>query len=338
MTGGAKTVTKKQPERQNTHQAGRREAQRGFSMPELVTVMTVVGAILGPLLASFDSSMDAIHSEHSEVVLETAHEALIRYAAQHDGCLPFAADWEGGLPNTDQNGAPGYTDTGVAKDNSRAGDLPWAELGLAETFRDGDDGRIQYYVASQYADLSNGCVARQIGEEWNPIESYDGSDDPIYLHFTPPGGSHGLYVIDGPLASGTRPDSASYTDISDALPASLLELRRGPNIKKNGPQKDVLSAQNVFVLIATGDNINGFSSNNLPYMRDENHRAGANGQPWNLNLNNVDDVRFAATHEFDANDQGKDGDDMLMVVSFLSFKSELGTFGVHVEPFCKTAC
>ncbi len=338
MTGGAKTVTRKQPKRQNTHRTGRREAQRGFTMPEMVAVMTVVGAILAPVLESVDTSIGAIRSEQNQFTLETAREALIRYAAQHDGCLPFAADWEGGLPDTDQTGSPGYTDTGVAVSNTRAGDLPWADLGLTAAFRDGDGLRIQYYVASQYADLDADCAARQIGEEWNTMVSYRGSVAvPIYLHFTPPGGSPGLYGIVGPLAAGTRPDSA-YTDISDALPASLLELRRGPDIKKNGDENDVLSAQNVFVLIATGDNINVFPSNDLPYMRDENHRSNSGGAPWNLNQNVVDEVRFAATHEFDANDQGKDGDDMLLVTSFLSFKSELRTFGVHLAPICETSC
>ena len=337
MTGGAKTVTGQRPERRNPHRAGRRQAQRGFSLLEMAAVMTAAGAILGPVLASFESSIDAIRGEQNEVVLETAREALIRYAAQHDGCLPFAADWEGGLPDTGQTGAPGYTDTGIAANNTRAGDLPWADLGLAESFRDGDSLRIQYYVASQYADLDVGCAARSIGEAWNPMVSYDGSVASIYLHFTPPDGSGGLYEINGFLASGTRPDSG-FNDIGDALPSSLLELRRGPDVKKNGDESDVLSAQNVFVLIAVGDNINANSSINLPYMRDENHRSNSGGAPWNLNQNNVDGVIFAATHEFNGSDEGKDGDDMVMAMSFLSFKTDVRKFGVQLAPICETSC
>ncbi len=337
MTGGAKTVMRKQPKRQNTHQAGRRQAQRGFSLPELVAVMTAVGAVLAPILSSFDSSIEAIRGEQNEVVLETAREALIRYAAQHDGCLPFAADWEGGLPNTDPTGASGYTDTGAAIDDTRAGDLPWAELGLSDSFRDGDGLRIQYFVASQYADLDVGCAARSMGEEWNPMVSYDGSVASIYLHFTPPGDSGGLYEIDGALASGTRPDSG-YADISDPLPDSLLELRRGPDIKKNGEESDVLSAQNIFVLIAVGDNINANSSILLPYMRDDNHRSKASGAPWSLNVGLIDEVIFAATHEIDGSDEGKDGDDMVLAMSFLSFKTDVRKFGVQLAPICETSC
>ncbi len=314
------------------------EAQRAVTMPDLLVVLTTAGMLFGVILTGFNNTMDSTHEEFTQMTLKTARDALIKFAAQNDGCLPFAADWEGGLSNTDQNGDPGYTDTGVARDNTRAGDLPWADLGLSKSFRDGDGLRIQYYVASQYADLGNGCVARSLGAEWNATVSYRGTvSDPLYVYYTPPGGARGLYEIDDTLPAGTRPDSL-FLDIGDPLPASLLEQRRGPDIKKKGAESDVMSAQNVFVLLATGKNLSGFSSIDLPYMRDENHRANAGGSPWNLNNTVVDETRFAATHEFDANDHGSDGDDMLLVTSFLSFKSELRTFGVHLEPICKTAC
>ena len=310
----------------------RRENQKGFSLPELVLTMTAVGAILSPVLDAVDSSMDSIHAEQNQSILETAREALIRYAVRNDGCLPFAADWEGGLANTGQNGGIGYTDTGVAKNNNRSGDLPWTDLGLGDSFRDGDGLRIQYYVASQYADFGSGCEASARGEDWNQLVAYEGTvSDPIYLYFTPPGGSRGLYEIDDTLAAGTRPDGG-FSQVGISLPANLLELRRGPDIKANGTESDVLSAQNVFVLIATGDNINPNNSIGLPHMRDDNHRAnGSGGAPWNLNQNNIDDVRFSATRDYNGDDEGASGDDMLLVASFLSFKSDLRAFGVKME-------
>ena len=312
------------------------ETQRGFTMTELVVVMGAVGAILTPILGAVDASMDTIRVEQSEVTMQTAREALIRHAARNDGCLPFAADWEGGLPNTDQTGAPGYTDTGVAKDNARAGDLPWADLGLSEGFGDGGGLRIQYSVASQYADAGSGCAARAMGAEWNQMVTYQGPPtDILYVNYTPPGGSRGLYEIDGTLVAGTRPD-ASFADVGDPLPSSLLELRRGPDVKAPGSEKDVLSAQNVFLLLATGDNINTIASINLPYMRDANHRGNSGGGPWNLNQNVIDGVVFSATRAFDGSDEGKDGDDILMAVSFLSFKADLRKFGVRLEPVCQT--
>lgn len=317
------------------------KAQRGFSMPELIAVMTAIGAVLTPVLSAVDTSMESIHTEQTEVVLSTARDALIHYAAQNDGCLPFAADWEGSLPNTDQVGAPGHVDTGIAVADTRAGDLPWSDLGLSEKFRDGNGLRVQYYVASQYSALGDDCLARGIASQWNPSVTYDGSvGDPIYLFDAPSGvNTGGLYIIDGELAAGTRPEAGGFDDsASDLLPDSLLALHRGPDIKGSGGQSDVLSAQNVFVLIATGDNINPLSSINLPYMRDENHRAGSSGTPWQLNQSEVDDSIFAATRAFHTSDQGKDGDDMVLAVSFLSFKADLRTFGVTIAPICDSGC
>jgi type II secretory pathway pseudopilin PulG len=259
---------------------------RGFSVIELVAALATVGAIVTPVLSAVDTSLTTIRSEQSEVTLKIARNALVRYAAQNDGCLPFAADWEGALPDTNQTGATGYTDTGNPVNNARAGDLPWNALGLSETFRDGDGLRVQYYVASQYADQGNGCAAHSIGVLWNPLVAYKGTiADPIYLFDTPSGvNTGGLYTVDDILAAGTRPAAGGFSDSSsDFPPTSLLELRRGPNIKGSGDQKDVLSAQNVFVLIAAGDNINSNSSINRPHIRDENHRSNSGGAPWNLN-------------------------------------------------------
>ena len=318
------------------------EAQRGFTMPDLVVVLSTMGVLFGPVLAVFDDSMEATHDEFTQISLDAARTALITFSAANNGCLPFTADWEGGLPDTDQNGASGYTDTGVGKANARAGDLPWADLGLGKHFVDGGGLRIQYYVASPYTDADNdpsngySCAAGARGVEWNPRVTYDGTVDPQYLYYTPPGGDRGLYKITGVLPAGTPP--ASGDNVADPLPIALLELRRGPDVKANGSQNDVLSAQNAFVLLATGKNINPNASINLPYMRDEDHASNSGGAPWNLNQNDVDDERFSATRSVHASDQGKDGDDTLLVVSFLNFKAALEGYGIHMEPICETAC
>ena len=329
----ARSASLNRGSREPVHRDNRRECQKGFSLPELVVILTAAGAILSPVLDVVGSSMETIRAEQNQAILETAREALLRYAARNDGCLPFAADWEGSLPNTDQGGGTSYTDTGVAKSNTRAGDLPWTDLGLGDSFRDGDGLRIQYYVASQYADFGADCDASAKGEDWNQLVAYDGTvSNPVYLYYTIPGGSRGLYEVNDSLAAGTSPAVGGYSVLGNSLPANLLELRRGPNIKAAGSEKDILSAQNIFVLIATGDNVNANNSINLPFMRDENHRAnGSGGAPWNLNQNIVDDVRFSATHEFDSSDDGLSGDDMLLVTSFLSYKSSLRSFGVKLE-------
>ena len=309
----------------------RRETQRGYSMIELVVALSVGGAVMAPVVNAVDQSMVTIQAIQNETNLKTAHEALIRYAAQNDGCLPFAADWEGSLPNTDETGAPGYTDTGIARDNVHAGDLPWTDLGLGDSFRDGDSLRIQYYVATPYADFGSGCVAATRYEHWHQNVTYDGTAISIYLYHTPRGGSLGLYKVDGVLAAGTSPEVGGYSEESESLPDNLLELRRGPDVMAAGTESDVLSAQNVFVLIATGNNINPDTEINLPYMRDENHLYDGVGTSWELNEGEVDDVLFSATHEYNSDDEGASGDDTLLVTSFLSFKSDLRSFGVKLE-------
>lgn len=315
-----------------TCRRNRRKNQKGASMLELVFSLAVGGAIMVPVVGTVSSSMDTIRVLQNKSILDTAHEALNRYAARNNGCLPFAADWEGGMANTDQNGSIGYTDTGVAKNNARAGDLLWTDLDLGDNFRDGQGLRIQYYVASQYADFGSDCDASDKNENWNQRVSYDGTASTIYLYYTPSGGSLGLYEVDGVLAAGAPPDTG-FSDVGVSLPDNLLELRRGPDIKANGSESDILSAQNVFVLIATGDNINPNNSINLLYMRDANHRANSTGNaPWNLNQNFVDDVRFSSIREYDVDDEGSNGDDTLLVVSFLSFKSDLRSFGVQLKP------
>ena len=329
--------------RMQQHHHRRAHAQRGFSLPELAVVMVSGGLILGPSLTTISSIIDGMHERQNIIVLETARDALITFAGAHGGCLPFAADYEGGQPNTDQNGAPSPAnpDTGIGRADSHGGDLPWAELGLGNNFLDHDGLRVQYYVASQYTDIdadsSNGinCAAGQRGTQWNSRITYDGTGEPQYVYYESPGDDQELYKIVGVLPAGTPPDGVhkSIADaVSDPLPNALLELRRGPDINGANVQSDVLSAQNVFVMIVTGTNINTSATIGLPFMRDVNHKKNQGSAPWPLNQENVDKVRFSATHEFDSSDQSNSDDDTLLVVSFNRFKRYVFKYGVSVKP------
>ena len=117
----------------------RRNGRPGFTLIELAIVMVVAGLLLVPLLRMAGSAVVSTRLKKTQSVLETASEALIAFAAINGGCLPFAADAEGGLPDTDASGAASSTpDTGFRNGNQNAGDLPWAELGLTNDFLDGD--------------------------------------------------------------------------------------------------------------------------------------------------------------------------------------------------------
>ncbi len=325
------------------------ETQRGYTMPDLLVVLTTAGMLFGPVITAFNDTMDSTHEEFTQMALETARDALIDYAAQNNGCLPFAADFEGGMPDTDDSGAftPGSADTGVGASGKHGGDVPWADLGLGKKFRDGEGLRIQYYVASQYTDDDNDpdngltCRAGVRGAEWNPSVTYNGSkSQPDYVYYTPSGSDRRLYKITKTLPAGTPPDMVVddlTEDFTGPFPASLLEVRRGPDVTSGGSNSDVVSAQNVFVLSAPGENRNA-QANNRTHIRDANHVADGLGNPWVLDSQVVDNVIFSATHNIDPADQGNDGDDTLMVVSFIGFKAALNKYGLHLEPVCEEAC
>ena len=67
-------------------------------------------------------------------------------------------------------------------------------------------------------------------------------------------------------------------------------------------------------------------------MRDVNHKENQGNAPWQLNQENVVNVQFSATHEFDLIDQSNGSDDMLLVVSFNRFKRDVFKYGVSVKP------
>ena len=318
-------------------------SQRGFTVIELSIVLLVAGLLLVPLLKLAFTSVGGNRDQQTEAALQKAVDALITYADVNNGCLPFAADFEGGLPDTDLSGDP-LTDAGTANNNQYAGDLPWAELGLASENRDGDFLRIQYYAASPYVGAN--CIAGYRGQEWNPQVEYVGTNsNPIYVYVTvnpTPSNPPRLFRIKSTLDAGNHPDTAAnsvVTKYTNKLPSLLLEVRRGPDITSNANnQKDVLSAQNVFVLIAVGENRN--PTLDRRHMRDAGHLASATGAgtPWALGLSDVDDVVFSMTHDLSAADSNDNGDDTLRVMSFIEYKSHLKTFGKNMQPLCEGSC
>ena len=322
-------------------------SQRGFTVIELSIVLLVSGLLLIPLLKLAFTAVGGNRDQQTDAALEEAVDALITYADVNNGCLPFAADFEGGLPDVDEAGAP-LTDNGIGKNNQHAGDLPWAELGLVNNFRDGDFLRVQYYVATPYAGAN--CSAGYRGQEWNPQVTYIGTvPNPIYVYVTvnpSPSNPPSLYKITSSLAAGTHPGTpgpGTPEDVTAALPNDLLTVKRGPDITSNdNNQKDVLSAQNVFVLIATGENRN--PTLDRRHMRDAGHLASANGSgtPWALGFDDVADgvnnVVFSMVHDLSSADRQDDGDDTLRVMSFIEYKSRLKAFGKSIQPICDNSC
>ena len=246
----------------------RRTGQIGFTLIELSIVMVVAGLLLVPLLRMAGSAVISTRLKQTQSVLETASEALIAFAAAHGGCLPFAADEEGGQPDTDSSGMAGATpDTGFRNGNRNAGDLPWAELGLTNDFLEGEGLRIQYYVASPYTDdtgsYPNDCDAGFRGFQWKLDGDYEApSSAQMWIYdFNPEGSSvRTLFEIKpGDEVDGEHPSDGIPDQViahSDPLPDPLLQVRLGPDVTAASPQNDVISSQNVFILIAPGKNRN----------------------------------------------------------------------------------
>ena len=316
------------------------ESQDGFTILELTVVFVVTALVLLPLLKLALESVGSTGEQLTQSALESATDGLIAYAATNNGCLPFAADFEGGLVDTDQSGAL-LTDTGIDQANKHSGDLPWSTLGLTESFRDGDYLRLQYYVATPYTGAD--CPAGFRGFEFHSNIDYVGASgvgNAVYVYYGA-GTDRKLYEITDVYPVGRVPpkavlDGFDVADVTALLPATLLEVRRGPDIDNAGAESHVLSAQNVFVLIAVGKNRN--LAMNRRYMRDSTHAGDSAGGNWTLGTSDVDDVVFSNTTNIDATDRINDGDDTLKVMSFLEYKARLREYGLNMEPMCETAC
>ncbi len=515
--------------RQTAHSSGDR-AQAGFGATGLVVIVVLMGLLLVPLLRLTVSSLGGAQAQRTQSALETARDALIAYAAQNNGCLPYAADYEGSLPDTDQDGVaqPGYADAGTVRKRENfptetqdvySGDLPWADLGLTSDFLDGDRLRIQYYVATPYLKVLQTdpatpleqkdriCPAGFRGFDWDPTVVYKGtSTEPVFVYYdlddgivralAPPVGPGPLFltldgslvdetgvavvakalvvtitstandsgvtfditgtdkkgnstneVIAGPsgggsvvtgkkfltvtfveIISGTTagtievgmegdrqlhwvfydaslatdptpggpdsggvgiadwyvgyPDAGATTESpvyvfdihkgvrklhtikqpggdptevkkrSELISENLLEVRRGPDvIKGTAAETAVVSLQNVFVLIATGDNINvaaNVDGTTTPraYLRDANHvnkkgnqiKIYDEGKGGEIRSDEVDGLIFSATRNVDPTDEGANGDDTLLVMSFTEFRAEMSKYGMNMEPVCFEKC
>lgn len=345
-------------------------SRAGFTIIELAIVIVVISVLLMPLLRIAASSIGATRTQGTGAALETARDALVAFAASNNGCLPFAADFEGGLPDTDATGVvtstSGDTGFGTATPTPKhGGDLPWADLGLTNSFLDGDDLRVQYYVASPYtdddADSSNGikCKAGFRGFEWNSSVTYYGSTTPLFVYNTDVNNVRRLYKITGTLPAGISPDTPCVAagdplpectgpgpnpvteDITltfdAAFPDGLVQVRHGPDVI-NGDASEIapVSAQNAFVLIAPGGNRN--ANRDRAYVRDANHVGDPAGNAWPLDTNDVNGVIFSATQNIDGTDSNNDGDDTLLVMSFTSFKAALSKYGLNMESVCEDGC
>ena len=303
--------------------------------------MVVAGLLLVPLLRMAGSAVISTRLKQTQSVLEAASEAVISYAALNNGCLPFAADDEGGLVDTDASGVVRATpDTGKGVFALHAGDLPWADLGLTNSFLDGDGLRIQYYLATPYADIDSApgttvCNAGFRGFPWDSTVAYDTPDDAsIWMYdFIPSTTTRTLYELqkNKVLAAGVHPSTIAQA-FSDQLPASLLEVRRGPDVTSaTGGQNDVISPQNVFILIAPGKNRN--TGIDRLFAHDITHTDAGIGQ-WNLGVNPVDHIVFSTEPNVDTGDSANNGDDTLLIMSFTQFKAEMSKYGLHMEPVC----
>lgn len=171
----------------------------GFTFIELALALAVLGMLLLPLTHTLSQLQTRKRAEATMQALQNAKEALLNYAVHHQGCLPHAADSEGGLRDTDSAGISGVPDTGSVRqsiepaegnEGQRAGDIPWADLNLSGMGIDGDQLRLQYYVASPFtaplqSRASNdqpvariGCTARTRDgiEVWQPATPYKAGD------------------------------------------------------------------------------------------------------------------------------------------------------------------
>ncbi|MCH7494205.1 hypothetical protein IIA16_05805 [bacterium] len=133
--------------------------------------------------------------------------------------------------------------------------------------------------------------------------------------------------------------NAFVTDVTTEIDGDVLDVRRGPDVTDPGAQSNEVSKRNVFVLIEPGTNRN--ANVGRAYVRDSNHTGDKLGGPWPLDATDppvtIKDVRFSATHNIDTTDSGNDGDDTLLVMSFINYKALLNEYGLNMEVVCE-AC
>lgn len=162
------------------------QGQRGFSLVELALVLVVMGLIFIPLTRLLQESSANRKTADTVAALESVRDSLLSYAARNKGCLPHAADFEGGIPNTNIAGVASVNDTGSVRAavapatggaGQRAGDVPWTDIGAtgggSAMALDGDQNRMQYYVAAAYTSPTQTRVDSAVPGTDNPATRDD---------------------------------------------------------------------------------------------------------------------------------------------------------------------
>ena len=244
-------------------------------------VVVLVGVLLVPLLRMTGSTLGTVRYKSTQAALETARDALIAYAATHNGCLPYAADYEGSLPDTAQDGVAvaSYADAGVVRKKENkptetqavyAGDLPWRELGLGSDFLDGDGLRIQYYVAKPYTtelikpnDVGDPvkpkeriCPAGFRGFEWEDGVVYKGtSEEPVFVYYDVTDGIVELtatlpFAGSLPINGSLMDEASGYAIVENELQVTVKSTANDMNARffiegtdKNGKTADEMISQ-----------------------------------------------------------------------------------------------
>lgn len=259
-------------------------AKQGFTLVELAIVLVVLGLIIAPLTTLLSQSAAERRNSDTSAALTAARDALLAYAVQHKGCLPHAADFEGGLPDTNAAGtaAGGVRDTGSVRAavepasggvGQRAGDLPWADIGstgLGGAGLDGDDLRLQYYVAAVYTSPTqtrldpslpannnpatrDDCPARIRAkpEAWDNTARYSAGD--VVLH------NGALYVATGAPVAGTAPPAGAWANFAGgSIPAwsNGVAYAVGAYVNEGGVAYRALQASGGTVVTTTTNNNN----------------------------------------------------------------------------------
>lgn len=102
----------------------------GFSLIEMAVVLFIVVLLLGSLLVPFNSQVEQRRVAETQKILEEAKEALIGYAIAN-GRLPCPDLRSPAAGHTPNDGLEDRAPTGNCV--AQAGNLPWAELGVAKT-------------------------------------------------------------------------------------------------------------------------------------------------------------------------------------------------------------
>ena len=127
-----------------------RARSAGFTLTEMAIVLMIVGLLLGSVLSTVATQLDARNIRETQSRMEQIKDALIGYA-QANGRLPCPAN---GTLATGVTGAGLEEVVNTASDTCKSGAqyrvLPWGTLGVTET--DVWGRRFSYWVNQSFAD------------------------------------------------------------------------------------------------------------------------------------------------------------------------------------------